>query len=219
MLAAVKNAAARLVGAERSAPSYEAPRLDREALEEPVTTARERAQLANQQHRDSMARVDETKAAIREAEASFDAAGDEEHADEIVKLKRELERRELFSQRTQRAAVTAAGAVEQAVTARDAALLAHFDDRVNGVSARLHDLWRHKGYGALKAFEDFMIEADALIVDAQAANQEARTLNRGSHTDASARSLGLEALRAVLGSWVTDALSPQMRPRVERLFR
>lgn len=219
MIAAVKNVAARLVGVERKARSHEVPTLDREALDVPVKAAEERAEVANQQHRDSMTRVDELKAQIRDAEAAFDRDGSEDGADQIVKLKRELERRELFGQRTQRAAVTAAGELEQAIAARNAALLAHFEERANGAHVRLRALWLERGLSALKQFEEFVAEADAIVSDAQAANAEARALTRGNSTDAHARAMGLEALRSVVSSWITDALDAGMRVRIEGLFR
>lgn len=200
MIGAATAAVRRLVGADRAKPAASPllPQIDREALELPIAEARERSEAANREHEASTARVAEVAEQIRDAEAAFDAEGTDELADRIVQLKREHERRQLFSQRTQRAAVTAAGAVEQAVAARNAAVLAHLNDRVTSAADRLRQLWERKGHRATLLLAEFMEEADAIITDAQTANSEARSMTRGDRTEASARAMGRSPSRCAV---------------------
>lgn len=216
MLATVK----RLVGASRGdAPSYAPPQIDREALEAPVSAARERSEAANRDHEATMARAAETAEQIKAAEAAFDREGTDELADRIVQLKREHERRQLFTQRTQRAAVTAAGELEHATKARDSAVLAHLEDRVSGAAARLERLWQAKGAPLLVDLVGVLGEAEVIINDAQTANSQAHAMKRSGSDNAHAHAMGISALRSVLSTWVSSSVAPADLIRLERLFR
>jgi hypothetical protein len=215
MLATVK----RLVGAARGElPSYAPPELDREALEKPVTAARERSEAANREHEATMARAAEVAEQIKTAETAFDADGTDELADKIAQLKREMERRQLFSQRTQRAAIAAAGVLEVATKARDAAVLAHLEDRASGAPERLERLWRSKGAPLLVELAGVLNEAEAIINDANAASTQAHALKRSDAGVTHAHAMGINALRSLLSSWAKGAVSAQDAIRLERLI-
>jgi len=214
MLATVR----RLVGAARGdSPSYLPPELDREALEAPVDLARKRAEAANREHEATIARAAQVGEQIKAAEVEFDREGTDEIADKICQLKLELERRQLFSQRTQRAAVVAVGALEVAVNARDAATLAHLEERAANASQRIERLWLEKGAPLLVALAGVLGEAEAIINDAHAASAQAHALKGSGPGITHAHAMGIHALRGVLSTLASSAVTPIDRIRLERL--
>lgn len=213
----------RLVGADRAKPAATPllPQLDREALEQPIAAAHKRSDAANRDHEASMARVAEVAEQIREAEAAFDADGSDELADRIVQLKRELERRQLFSQRTQRAAVTADGEHAQALATRKAAIAEHLKGRMTSIDERIRELWEQEGATAVDGLARFSEKLEALLDDARIATHEAGALGILDQP-AWAQIRGLDGLRGAVNVWINERLlrefGPSVRMKVERFF-
>lgn len=217
MLATIKRAVG---GGRAKSDTAAAPALDREALDRPVDLARERLAVANRDHEASMARVAEVTEHIREATAAFDRDGSEANADRLVDLRRELERQQLFSQRTQRAVVVADGEHAQAITARRAALAEHLRARMASINDGVRKLWEDEGAAAVGSLAAFSVKLDALLDDARAATQEAGAMGI---LDAPAwtKIHGIEGLRGAVKAWISDHLfqiSPSVRVKVEGLF-
>lgn len=211
MLAAVRK----LVGAARGDRlDYEIPTLDRAAIERPVAAPRRLLETANQAHEATMASLAEADQGIVAAQAAFDAEASDSNVAALLEAKRARERCELFAQRSARAAQHAQAAVVTAEHARDAALLAHLEDRAKGATARLEALWLAKGKPALEAFAAFTTEMDAILSDARAATVEAVRLRGGVEH---AEMLGLNALRSVVKAWIAGGIGADARLRVERL--
>lgn len=209
MLASVRK----LVGADRG-DDLATPTLDREALEKPVNAARRAFEAANQAHETTMAGLAEADQSIVTAQAAFDVDPSEANVSALLDAKRTRERRELFAQRSARAAQHALDAVTRATQVRDAAILAHLEDRSKGAAARLETLWKAKGKPALDAFAAFTTEMDAILSDARAATVEAVRLRGGvEHAEV----LGLDALRSVVKTWIASQLGADARLRIERL--
>jgi hypothetical protein len=207
----------RLVGAERSSPPPGMlPEIERSALERPVEQARERSEAANRDHEASVVRVAEVTEQIRAATEAFDADGSEEAADRLVDLKRELERRQLFSQRTQRAAVAAAGAVEEAGKERDATLLKHLDERSSTAPARIQELWWERGAPALQRLGSVVSEINAIINDSIAASSEAHRL-RGTR-NVVPPAMASDALKSVLLAAIERTVDPPTLVKLRRLL-
>lgn len=174
MLQAVK----RLVGTDRD-DSAEGP--DRAKLDAHVAAARKRLDSAAAAHANSLARSTELSTALEAAQLAFDTEDSEKNADAIAAVKSDQQRHELFSARTQRAVVVADGALKQAEQARDAVLIAYFDDRTQNVGRRLAELWQTKGKPAFASLAAFVTEAEDLLADSKAAAFEASRL-RGADT-------------------------------------
>lgn len=215
MLATVKK----LVGIDRGRDGGGAagvPTLDRESLEKPVTAAQDALDAANRQHESDRAKVAAVGEQIAAAERAFDDAGDDEQASRILELRKERERLELFSQRSQRAAVTAAGVVETATAARNAAILAHLEDRANGAAGRLEQLWKQQGVPTLQQLAAFVGDAETVINDARAAVSEIHRLKK---TDAHPQQMSINALHNVLATWAQASVEPRVWVSLEKLFR
>jgi len=189
----------RMVGAERndntSTSTAKPPAVDRNALEAPVTAAREKLRLAAEAHQQSRTRTEELARAHDAAEAAFDVDASDANADRVTATKQALERHELFATRTQRVVVTAEGEVTQATAGRDAIIRANLEDRYNGAGVRIAALWTAKGQAALQALAAITVEIDEIIADAQAANAE---LSRMLEKPAFPGAAGLNALRGTV---------------------
>jgi hypothetical protein len=208
----------RLVGADREAPAspQRMPALDLEALERPIEAARKLLDAATRDHSAAMERVAEVGERIKAAEADFDRDGADKQADRLLELRRELERRQLFSQRTQRAAVAAAGAVEDAQAVRDRTVLQHLDDRRQKVAERLEALWGAGGREAFQRVAALLRDAQAIIDDAEQAAVEAASIRgRNPRPDVE----GIRSQMVVIYVAIGNALELRDRTRIERAVR
>jgi hypothetical protein len=208
----------KLAGGKERAPATIAQLpLDRDALVRPAIAARAKLDAATKEHADTTARVAETDTAIAEAQKAFDAAPDDKLADRLLELRRERERRALYSQRTQRAVAKAEGELRAAEKARDEAVLAWLDLRASTSAQRMRDLWETKGREQLEVFIEFTRELEAILADASDATREAARI-RGLDTELlTAKTMGIASNRSVIRAAITDAFHPDDRLRVERL--
>jgi len=217
MLKAVRNLIGNTTKPPDTTSDTKPPELDRAALDEPVAAARKKLEQATVEHQAAQDRSAELSLAFDAAQLAFDVDGSDQNADAIAAVKRDQERHSLFVARTQRAVVAADSALVEAIKARDAGLLRHYEDRRDGAERRIVSLWQAKGKPALLAFAAFVSDVDNLVADAQAAAFEISRIH-GERSDL--RSLGAHAMVAYLRALVSRRAESELGVReLDRIVR
>ena len=210
MMAAVR----RLVGADRAAPAFEVPPLDRERLDKPVAAAQAKADQAQQAHQLAREALERADRLIAEAQERFDAEASDGTESALLDAKRARERLELHAGRAQRLAASASAALAAAENARREAFRADSLERIRQVPARVQALWAAQGAPALQALARFNAELDKLLDDARVAAMEA---TQGDTDQRHAETMGINGLRNVVRSLASESVTPAELVQIERL--